>query len=82
MDAIVNLLESVFPDGFQIEAFLKMALFLILGVIVIGVLGRLCLGKGSVLTRSVSSAISIFFIYVITIVIFPVCSSASVPDSA
>ena len=70
MDAIVNLLESVVPDGYQIEAFLKMALFLVLGVIAIGVLGRLCLGKGSVLTRSVSSAISIFFIYVITIVIY------------
>lgn len=70
MDAIVNLLESVFPEGFQIEAFLKMALFLTVGVIVIGILGRLCLGKGSVLTRSVSSAISIFFIYVITIVIY------------
>lgn len=70
MNAIVNLLESILPDGFQIEAFLKMALFLSIGVIVIGGLGRLCLGKGAVLTRSVSSAISILFIYVITIVIY------------
>lgn len=70
MDKIVNLLESIVPEGFQIEAFLKMALFLVLGIIVIGVIGRLAFGKGSVLNRSVSSAISILFIYVITIVIY------------
>ena len=70
MEAIVNLLESVVPEGFQIDSFLKMALFLAIGTIVIGSLGRVCLGKGSVITRSVSSAISILFIYVITIVIY------------
>lgn len=70
MEAIVNLLESVVPEGFQIDSFLKMALFLAIGTIAIGGLGRICLGKGSVVTRSVSSAISILFIYVITIVIY------------
>ena len=63
-------MESIVPEGFQIEAFLKMALFLVLGIVVIGVIGRLAFGKGSVLNRSVSSAISILFIYVITIVIY------------
>lgn len=70
MDKIISLLESIVPEGFQIEAFLKMALFLVLGIVVIGVIGRLAFGKGSVLNRSVSSAISILFIYVITIVIY------------
>ena len=70
MNAIVNLLESFVPEGFQIEAFLKMILFLAVGAVAIGGLGRICLGKGSVLTRSVSSSISIFFIYVITIIVY------------
>ena len=70
MDKIISLLDSIVPEGFQIEAFLKMALFLVLGIVVIGVIGRLAFGKGSVLNRSVSSAISILFIYVITIVIY------------
>lgn len=70
MDAIVNLLESVVPSGFEIELFLKAALLMLLGVFVVGIIGRLVFGKGSVLNHSVSSAISILFIYVVTIVIY------------
>ncbi|MBQ8769141.1 MAG: hypothetical protein IJZ15_05815 [Oscillospiraceae bacterium] len=69
MEAIIALLESVLPEGFQLETFLKSALFLLVGIAVFSVLGRFVFGKGSVLNRSVSSAISILFIYVITIVI-------------
>ena len=69
MEAIITFLEGILPEGFQIEAFLKMALFLIAGIAVFGLLGRFVFGKGSVLNRSISSAIAILFIYVITIVI-------------
>lgn len=69
MEAIINLLETVVPESFQIESFLKSALFLLVGIAVFGVLGRVIFGKGSVLTKSVSSAISILFIYMITIVV-------------
>ncbi|MBQ7817947.1 MAG: hypothetical protein IJ388_04040 [Oscillospiraceae bacterium] len=69
MEAVINLLKTVLPEGFEIEAFLKTALFLIAGIAIFGVLGRCIFGKGSVLNRSISSAISILFIYAITIVI-------------
>ncbi|MBQ6997169.1 MAG: hypothetical protein IJO72_04895 [Oscillospiraceae bacterium] len=69
MEAIITFLEGYLPEGFQVESFLKMALFLIAGLAVFGLLGRFVFGKGSVLSNSVSSAIAILFIYVITIVI-------------
>jgi len=69
MEAIITFLEGILPEGFQIEAFLKMALFLIAGIAVFGLLGRFVFGKGSVLNQSISSAIAILFIYVITVVI-------------
>jgi hypothetical protein len=69
MEAIITFLEGILPEGFQVESFLKMALFLVAGLAIFGVLGRFVFGKGSVLSRSVSSAIAILFIYVITIVI-------------
>lgn len=70
MDKFVAWIESIVPSGFQIEMFLKAALLLIAGVLVIGVLGRLIFGKKSTLTKSVSSAISILFIYAVTVVIY------------
>lgn len=69
MDKFVAWIESIVPSGFEIEAFLKTALLLIAGVLIIGIAGRLIFGKKSTLTQSVSSAISILFIYAITIVI-------------
>ncbi len=69
MEAIITYLQGILPEGFQVESFLKMALFLIAGLVIFGLLGRFVFGKGSVLSRSVSSAIAILFIYVITIVI-------------
>lgn len=69
MEAILSLLEAYVPEGIQIESYLKTGLFLLVGIAVFGVLGRTLFGKGAVLTRSVSSAISILFIYVVTIVI-------------
>ena len=69
METILNTLGSNLPEGIQIESYLKTGLFLLIGIAVFGVLGRSLFGKGAVLTRSVSSAISILFIYVITVVI-------------
>lgn len=69
MDAIVSFVESIVPSGFAIEAFLKCALTLFICFIALGLLGRLFFGKKSTLNRSVSSAISILFIYVVTVVI-------------
>ena len=69
MDKFVAWIESIVPSGFEIEAFLKTALLLIAGVLIIGIAGRLIFGKKTTLTQSVSSAISILFIYAITIVI-------------
>lgn len=70
MDAIMDLLDSVVPDGFAIEAFLKAVLALVIGIFLISFVGRLFFGKKSVLNRSVSSAINILFIYVVTVVIY------------
>ena len=67
---MVSWIESIIPSGFEIGSFLKTALLLIAGVLLIGVVGRLIFGKKSTLTRSVSSAISILFIYAITIVVY------------
>ena len=69
METVIQFLETVLPEGIQVESILKTALFLIAGIAIFGLLGRFVFGKGSVLTRSVSSAISILFIYVITVVV-------------
>ena len=69
MDAIVALLESVVPENFDAAAFLKAALFVFLGFVVLSAIGRLFFGKKSILNHSLSSAISILFIYAITVVI-------------
>jgi len=70
MDAIVNLLESIVPKGFDISRFLQSALVLCLGTFIIGLIGRLFFGKKSTLNHAVSSAISILFIYAVTIVVY------------
>lgn len=70
MEAIIQFVESLVPPGFEIELFLKAAVLLLLGIFVIGVIGRLLFGKGSTLSHCVSSAISILFIYAVTVVIY------------
>lgn len=69
MEQIKSWIESIAPDGYAMDKFLKIALLLIAGVLIIGVVGRLIFGKKSTLVKSVSSAISILFIYFITIVV-------------
>ena len=70
MDEIMNSLESLIPDNFSLETFLKAALLLCISALLLGFLGRLVFGKKSVLNQSVSSAIGILFIYALTIVLY------------
>lgn len=70
MDAIVNLLESLIPAGFDISGFFKIALILCLGTFLLGLIGRMFFGQKSTLNHSVSSAISILFIYAVTVVVY------------
>ncbi len=69
MQAVIDFLESLVPAGFNAGAFLKGTLALLLVTLVLALIARLFFGKKSVLSRSVSSAISILFIYAITVVI-------------
>lgn len=70
MDEIMNLLESIVPANFNIEAFFKGTVILCAGIFIIGLLGRLIFGKKSVLNQSVSCTIGILFIYIVTVVIY------------
>ena len=70
MEAIVNLLEPYVPSNFNIYKFLQCAAVLCLGTFLLGVIGRLFFGKKSTLNHAVSSAISILFIYIITVVVY------------
>lgn len=70
MEAIINLLEPYVPANFDVYKFLQTAAILCLGTFLLGLIGRLCFGKKSTLNHAVSSAISILFIYIITIVVY------------
>ena len=66
MDSIISYFNSLNVDIF---AFLKAAGMLLGGTVVLAVIGRLAFGKKSTLTRAVSSAIGILFIYAVTVVL-------------
>lgn len=70
METITNLLQSLVPENFDMITFAQTVLILCLGILVITVVGRLLFGKRSVLNCAVSSAISILFIYAVTVVIY------------
>lgn len=71
MESIVNYFESFNLD---IGAFVKANFMLIAAFLALALLGRFVFGKTSVLCRSVSSAIGIFFVYALTIVL---CSAGA-----
>ena len=64
MNFILNQLEVL---GFDTPMFLRAAVLLTIGSILLGALGRFVFGKRSVLHCSISSAIGIIFIYVATV---------------
>ena len=70
MDAINNFLQSLIPGSFDIGIYIKAALVILVGFLLLGIVGRLLFGKKSTLNRAISSSISILFIYVVTIVIY------------
>lgn len=67
MDSIISALESA---DFCLEAFLKAALVLVIGTLVIGLIARFVFGKRSAVNHAVSSAIGILFLYAATIVLY------------
>lgn len=70
MDSIIEAIQDLLPEGFGLEGFLQGALVLILGTLVLGLLGRVFFGRNSTLNRSVSAAIGIILIYVVTVVVY------------
>lgn len=70
MDSIVALLQNFLPTGFDPEKFLTGVIVLVAGMLIIGVIGRLAFGRNSSLNRSVSAAIGILLIYVVTVVVY------------
>jgi len=66
MESIINYFKSFNLD---IGAFLKANCMLIGAFLLLALLGRFVFGKKSVLCRSVSSAIGIFFVYCLTVVL-------------
>lgn len=70
LDKISEFVSPYLPAGFDLPSYLTAALVLILGIFIIGGLGRLIFGKKSVLNQSVSALIGILFIYAVTIVVY------------
>ncbi len=69
MQPILDFFASLVPAGFDAAAFLKGTVLLLVCTLTVALLARLIFGKKSVLSRAISSAISILFIYAVSIVI-------------
>ena len=69
MESITAFFRSLLPEGFDLPGFLIPTVVLCLGLLILGVAGRLIFGKKSVLNQSVSSVIGIIFIYAVTVVL-------------
>ncbi len=67
MDEFIAFLNSLLPAGLEWPAVLKSMLFLVVVVLLLALLARLLFGKRSLLNRSLSAAINILFIYVVTV---------------
>ena len=70
MEAVNQFIQSIIPGGFDITVYLKAALVMVAAFLALGVVGRLLFGKKSTVNHAISSAISILFIYVITVVVY------------
>ncbi len=67
MEQFKTMLESI---DFDSDTFWKAALILVVSTIVLGAIGRFAFGKRSALNQSISSAISILFVYAATVVLY------------
>lgn len=70
METVLQFIRNLIPEGFDVAAFTRTALIVCIGVLAVAAAGRLLFGKRSVLSSAVSSAISILFIYAVTIVVY------------
>lgn len=62
LQSISEFTLSLFPDGFDLIAMLKVFAFITAAVVVLAVIGKLAFGKGC-LDHAVASAIAILFVY-------------------
>lgn len=69
MEAVIESIENLLPQGFDLTGLLKTAALLMVVSLVLSFLGRMVFGKKSVLNQSVSAAIGILFIYAITVAV-------------
>ena len=72
MNEINNILHALIPGSFDIRVYLTAAIVIVVAFLLLGIVGRLLFGKKSVLNRAISSAISIIFIYVFTVVVYSI----------
>lgn len=72
MEGILSALESVNIDP---SVFLSSTLILSVGSIVLGLIGRFAFGGNRIISHSVSSAISILFVYAVAIVVYSIAPS-------
>ena len=70
MDKIKAYFSSILPAGIDGTTYLMAGVLIFAGFLVIGVLGRLLFGKKSTVNRAASSALSILFIYIITVTVY------------
>lgn len=72
MEEILAMLRSVDVDP---EVFLKSALVMMVGSILMGAIGRFVFGKRSGFSHAVSSAIGILFVYAVAVVVYSAFAS-------
>lgn len=70
MENTIANLTSYIPADVDILSMLKFIIIFAVGSVILGLLGRVILGKRSSLNHAVSSAMGILFIYAVTIVIY------------
>lgn len=70
MENTIATLTSYIPADIDFLSMLKFVGIFAAGFLILGTLGRIILGKRSSLNHAVSSSIGIFFIYVMTVVIY------------
>ena len=70
MEKIYAFFDSITPEGFDAEQFLRFVAIFALGSLVFGFVARLIFGKKSNLNRAVSAAIAILCIYVVNVVVY------------
>lgn len=70
MEKIYELFQSIVPENFNVSNYLQFLLVMVVGVMLVGLLGRIIFGKRSTLNHAVSSAIAILCIYVVNVVVY------------